>query len=76
MQRVLQILRRDARHPQKFVRAWAADGLSKLALEEPSLRQFVISLADEFERSGSKALAVRARHIRERLGAQRGHASG
>jgi HEAT repeat protein len=67
LQRVLQILRRDAAHSQKFVRAWAADGLSKFAIEGPLLRPLVLALVDEFELSGSKALASRAAHIRKRL---------
>lgn len=65
--RVLAILRRDVRHPQKFVRAWALDSLATLADEDPTLRPIVLRHLGIFERSGSKALVARARHVRERL---------
>lgn len=67
MPRVLEILRRDVGHRQKFVRAWAADSLSLFALADPSLLPVVMEAVDAFERSGSKALATRARVIRQRL---------
>ena len=65
--RVLAILRRDLSHPQLFVRAWALDGLSLFALEDRKLRPPVLRALAEFEASGSKALATRARYIRARL---------
>ena len=65
--RVLAILRRDARHPQKFVRAWALDSLATFAREDPTLRPIVLRHLRSFERSGSKALAARARRVRERF---------
>jgi len=65
--RVLAILRRDVRHPQKFVRAWALDSLATFALKDPTLRPVVLRHLRSFERSGSKALAARARRVRERL---------
>jgi hypothetical protein len=52
--RVIEILTRDVEHPQKFVRAWALDSLATLG-------------RGDSERSGSKALETRARHIRDRL---------
>jgi hypothetical protein len=69
--RVLAVLRRDVRHPQKFVRAWALDSLGTLAQKDPTLRPFVLRHLRGFERSGSKALAARARHVRERLARDR-----
>jgi len=65
--RVVEILRRDAAHPQKFVRAWALDSLATFAERDPALMPAVQRGLRAFERSGSKALATRARHIRERL---------
>jgi len=65
--RVLAILRRDVSHPQKFVKAWALDSLATLARDEPALRPFVLRHLRAFERSDSKALIARARHVRERL---------
>ena len=65
--RVLQILRRDIEHPQKFVRAWALDSLSTFALADAALRPIVMRAVESFERSGSKALEARARHVRARL---------
>jgi hypothetical protein len=65
--RVLAILQRDAAHPQKFVRAWALDSLAIFALQDRRLLPAVRQLIGEFERSGSKALETRARHVRERL---------
>jgi len=65
--RVVAILERDASFPQTFVRAWALDSLSMFALKAPRLRPTVRRHLRAFERSGSKALAARARHIRARL---------
>ena len=65
--RVLEILLRDVEHPQKFVRAWALDSLAIFAEQDASLLPVVRRKLREFERSGSKALAARARRIRERL---------
>jgi hypothetical protein len=65
--RVIRILRRDVEHPQKFVRAWALDGLATFAQKEPSLVPVVLRALERFERSGSKALETRARKIRARL---------
>jgi hypothetical protein len=65
--RVLAILRRDVRHPQKFVKAWALDSLATLALKEPALRPVVLRALGSFDRSGSKSLVARARHVRKLL---------
>jgi hypothetical protein len=65
--RVVEILRRDVAHPQKFVKAWALDSLATLSLHDASLRPVVLRCVQEFEQSGSKALATRARHVRRRL---------
>src|ERR1700693_429805 len=65
--RVLAILRRDVAHPRKFVKAWALDSLATLAQKDPALRSIVLRHLRSFERSGSKALVARARHVRERL---------
>lgn len=67
LRRVLSILRRDLEHPQKFVRAWALDGLATFALSDARLLPRVTQALDSFERSGSKALAARAKLIRKRL---------
>jgi hypothetical protein len=69
--RAVDILRRDADHPQKFVRAWALDGLATFAQHDPALMPAVELHLRELERSGSKALATRARHIRARLSPER-----
>jgi hypothetical protein len=66
--RVVEILRRNLEHPQKFVRAWALDSLATLAREDRDLMRLVLPTLDVFQRSGSKALQTRARHIRDRLG--------
>ena len=66
--RVIEILRRDVEHPQKFVRAWALDSLATFALDDRKLRPIVRRALDRFERSGQKALQTRARHVRERMG--------
>lgn len=65
--RVLEILRRDVAHPQKFVRAWALDSLATFSSGDPALQRLVKRLLREFEQSGSKALATRAQKIRARL---------
>jgi hypothetical protein len=65
--RVVQILERDVEHPQKFVKAWALDGLATLARVDRGLLPRVSRHLASFERSGSTALAARARHIRARL---------
>jgi hypothetical protein len=65
--RVVQILRRDLEHPQKFVRAWSLDSLATLAEEDPSLADIVQRSLVEFDRSPSKALQARARRIRTRF---------
>jgi hypothetical protein len=67
LSRVLAILRRDVRYPQKFVRAWALDSLATLAQDDPALRSTVLRHVGSFERSGSKALIARASHVRKRL---------
>jgi hypothetical protein len=65
--RVLRILRRDLDHPQTFVKAWALDSFATLAKGSPSRLATVRMYIRRFERSGSKALAARARNIRARL---------
>lgn len=65
--RVIQILRQNVEHPQKFVRAWALDGLATFAEHDRGLVPIVTCALEDFERSGSKALQTRARHIRTRL---------
>jgi hypothetical protein len=66
--RAVAILKRDVSHPRTFVRAWALDGLAQFAERDESLMPDVRRGLEEFERSGSKALAARARKIRERAG--------
>jgi hypothetical protein len=68
--RAVAILRENIDHPQKFVRAWALDSLAQLAATDRALLPVVNRTIDAFERSGSKALAVRARNIRARLANQ------
>jgi len=65
--RVLEILRRDIHHPQKFVRAWALDGLAAMARPGSASAREVERALRDFETSGSKALATRALLIRERI---------
>ena len=67
MRRVRTILEENVSFPQTFVRAWALDGLAHFAMRSVSLRRTVMSHLRTFERSSSKALQARARHIRERL---------
>ena len=66
--RVIEILRRDIEHPQKFVRAWALDSLATFALRDRKLLSVVVRAIENFERSGSKALQTRARYVRGRIG--------
>jgi hypothetical protein len=63
----VEILRRDVDYPQTFVRAWALDSLSIFAQHDATLAPIVRRVVNVFEASGSKALAARARHVRERL---------
>ncbi len=65
--RVVEILKRDVDYPQTFVRAWALDSLSQLAVDQPALVPVVRRHVRRFEASGSKALAARARHVKARL---------
>jgi hypothetical protein len=65
--RAVEILRRDLEHPQKFVRAWALDGLATFAQRDRSLMPLVLRSLAAFERSDSRALATRAKHIRARI---------
>jgi hypothetical protein len=65
--RAVEILRRDIGHPQKFVRAWALEGLAVFARHDAGLMPIVRRCLRDFERSGSGALAARARHVREHL---------
>jgi hypothetical protein len=65
--RVEEILLDNVLFPQTFVRAWALDGLATLAERKPALMPVVRRYLREFERSPSKALQARARHIQARL---------
>lgn len=65
--RVIEILRLNLEHPQKFVRAWALDSLAVFARDDRPLMRVVLRGLRSFELSGSKALQTRARHIRGRL---------
>ncbi len=65
--RVREILLDNLAFPQTFVRAWALDGLARLAETTPALLPRVRRALVEFERSPSKALQARARQIRARL---------
>lgn len=65
--RAVEILLRDAKHPRKFVRAWAVDSLEQFAEKDPALKPKLLGLLRELEGSGSKALASRARQIRSRM---------
>jgi hypothetical protein len=64
---VEEILLENVAYPQTFVRAWALDGLATLAKRRASLMPVVLRRLREFERSPSKALQARAKHIRARL---------
>lgn len=57
------------KHPQKFVKAWSVDGLSRLAVGDAPLTRVVEGLIDDLENSGSPALRSRSRQIRTRLNA-------
>jgi hypothetical protein len=61
------ILLENVEFPQLFVRAWALDGLAKLAERKPALLPVVRRHLREFEASPSKALQARAKQIRARL---------
>jgi hypothetical protein len=65
--RAIEVLRRDVDYPQTFVRAWALDSLSILAMTDRSLAPLVRRHVKRFDASGSKALAARARHVKGRL---------
>ena len=67
--RVVDILLRNLDHPQKFVKAWALDSLSTIGSKDARLEAVVDRHLREFERSGSPALAARAKRIRRRLAA-------
>jgi hypothetical protein len=65
--RVVAILRGYVEHPQKFLKAWSADSLSRFAVDDASLMSVVEWVIEDFEHSGSPALISRARQIRARL---------
>jgi hypothetical protein len=65
--RAVEILRRDSRHPQTFVCAWALDSLATFAQQDASLVPYVERRLREFESSTSMVLRSRARHTRKRL---------
>ena len=65
--RVEAILVENVEFPQTFVRAWALDGLATFAQRRARLAPAVEQYLRSFERSSSKALQARARHIRARL---------
>jgi hypothetical protein len=67
MKRVEAILLENVTFPQTFVRAWALDSLATLSVLRPKLAPVVQRHLRAFERSPSKALQARARHIRDRL---------
>src|SRR6476646_5555 len=69
--RVEAILLENVEFPQTFVRAWALDGLATLAERRAGLQPVVRRYLRDFERSPSKALQARAKHIRARLGTYR-----
>ena len=65
--RVQELLVGNVSFPQTFVRAWALDSLATLAQRNATLMPIVRRHLKDFERSPSKALQARARHIRARL---------
>jgi HEAT repeat protein len=65
--RAIEILLRDAEHPQTFVRAWAVDSLACFAEKNGDLMPKLRRYLRELEESGSKASVTRARKIRSRL---------
>ena len=67
IRRVHEILLRDSEYPQTFVKAWALDSLATFAQADAELLPIVKQRLRQFERSGSKALAARARSIQKRL---------
>ena len=67
MRRVETILMKNVEYPQTFVRAWALDSLATLSTRRQSLAPAGARHLRQFERSSSKALPARARHIRARL---------
>ena len=69
--RVVAILTRDVDFPQTFVKAWALDSLATFSDADPRLRAVVRRQLQRFERSGSKALAARARRIAARIDGRR-----
>lgn len=70
--RVIATLERDARHPRMFVRAWAADGLARLARVAPEVAPRLDRVLAELESSGAKSLLARARAIRRARAAPAG----
>jgi len=74
-ERAIAILTTNLDYPQKFVQAWALDGLATFSQEDPTLAAVVQRGISRFERSASKALQARARKIRARL-ARSGRAAG
>jgi hypothetical protein len=74
--RVVEILLRDAQHPQKFVRAWAVDSLAHFAEKERGLMPKLQRCLREFKRSGSKALMSRGRQILVRMAGSAGARKG
>lgn len=67
LERAKAILLDNLDHPKTFVRAWALDSLATLAKRDAGLTAAVERHLNTFERSSSKALQARARHIRARL---------
>jgi hypothetical protein len=61
------ILAENVSFPQTFVRAWALDGLARLTANDPKARPALLKHLRAFERSPSKALQARARHIRANI---------
>jgi hypothetical protein len=72
-QRAVEILLRDIDHPQAFVKAWALDSLAAFAAKDRALMPVVRRCLAKFQRSGCKALATRAAHVKRRLGQARQH---
>jgi hypothetical protein len=65
--RAIAILRRDLKHPQTFVKAWALDSLALFAENDARLAPLVRCELGTFANSDRRALAARARAIRNRL---------
>jgi hypothetical protein len=65
--RAAAVLERNIDEPQLFVRAWAVDGLARLAERDRQLVRAAKKGLRALEASGKKSLLVRARHIRSRL---------